>query len=215
MKSLADPIVIVAAKRTPIGGFAGVMSGLTAPQLGSAAIRAAVAQAGLLSECVTHTYMGCVLSAGLGQAPARQAVLGAGLSDHVACTTVNKMCGSGLEALRLAAQDVWVNPAAVVLAGGMESMSQAPYLTMRMRSGLPNGVRMGHTQLLDSMFFDGLEDAYHIDAQGKRRAMGSFAESCATQCGIGRAAQDDFALASFERARLAQQQGWFEVARQS
>src|SRR5438477_10915538 len=164
-----DPIVIVAAARTPMGAFQGELKGFGAPELGAAALRAAVERAGISPAEVQEVIMGCVLPAGQGQAPARQASLGAGLPLAAGCTTVNKMCGSGMKAAMLA-HDVLSNELdSIIVAGGMESMSNAPYLLPKARAGL----RMGHGQLLDHMFLDGLEDAYE-----KGRLMGSFAEDC-------------------------------------
>jgi acetyl-CoA C-acetyltransferase len=188
-----DPIVIVSAVRTPMGGFQGELKSLTAPQLGAAAIKAAVERAGVASNAVDEVLFGCVLPAGQGQAPARQAALGAGLDKSTRCTTLNKMCGSGMEAAILAHDMLVAGSAEVVVAGGMESMSNAPYLLDRARSGY----RMGHGRVLDSMFLDGLEDAYD-----KGRLMGTFAEDCAETHGFSREAQDAFAVAS---TTLAQQ----------
>lgn len=195
-----DPVVIVSAVRTPMGGFQGELKSLTAPQLGAAAIRAAVDRARLTSTDVDQVLFGCVLSAGLGQAPARQAALGAGLSDATQCTTLNKMCGSGMQAAILAHDLLLAGSADVVIAGGMESMSNAPYLLEKARSGY----RMGHGQLIDHMFFDGLEDAYEGG-----RLMGTFAEACAALEGLSREAQDAFAIASLTRAQAAINEGRF------
>src|SRR5574338_1242945 len=189
-----DPIVIVSAARTPMGAFQGELKGFSAPELGAAAIRAAVERAKLRPEDVQEVIMGCVLPAGQGQAPARQASLGAGLPLSAGCTTVNKMCGSGMKAAMLA-HDVLMNERDyVVVAGGMESMTNAPYLLPKARAGL----RMGHGQVLDHMFYDGLEDAYD-----KGRLMGTFAEDCAQKYGFTRQQQDDFAIASLTRAQRA------------
>jgi len=195
-----DPIVIVSAVRTPMGGFQGDLKSLSAPQLGAAAIRAAVERAAVAPEAVEHVLFGCVLSAGLGQAPARQAALGAGLDKSTRCTTLNKMCGSGMEAAILAHDMLLAGSAEVVVAGGMESMSNAPYLLDRARSGY----RMGHGQMLDHMFLDGLEDAYD-----KGRLMGTFAEDCAENHGFSRETQDAFAVASLTRAQEAIREGRF------
>ncbi|MGY2202452.1 acetyl-CoA C-acyltransferase [Pseudomonas gingeri] len=195
-----DPIVIVSAVRTPMGGFQGDLKSLSAPQLGAAAIRAAVERAGVAADAVEEVLFGCVLSAGLGQAPARQAALGAGLDKSTRCTTLNKMCGSGMEATILAHDMLLAGSAEVVVAGGMESMSNAPYLLDRARSGY----RMGHGQVLDHMFLDGLEDAYD-----KGRLMGTFAEDCAETNGFSREAQDAFAVASLTRAQQAISEGRF------
>jgi acetyl-CoA C-acetyltransferase len=195
-----DPIVIVSAARTPMGGFQGALKGFTAPELGAAAIRAAIERAKVKPEDVQEVLMGCVLPAGQGQAPARQASLGAGLPLATGCTTLNKMCGSGMKAAMLAHDLLLAGSMDVVVAGGMESMSNAPYLLPKARAGL----RMGHAQLLDHMFYDGLEDAYD-----KGRLMGSFAEDCAQKYGFTREAQDAFAIASLKRAQRANTEGWF------
>lgn len=196
-----DPVVIVSAVRTPMGGFQGDLKSLTAPQLGAAAIRAAVERAGLGPNDIDEVLFGCVLPAGLGQAPARQAALGAGLSNDTLCTTLNKMCGSGMQAAILAHDQLLAGSADVVIAGGMESMSNAPYLLDKAR----NGQRMGHGQVLDHMFLDGLEDAYE-----RGRLMGTFAEDCAALESISREAQDAFAVASLMRAQDAIREGRFE-----
>ncbi len=195
-----DPIVIVAAARTPMGGFQGELKGFAAPELGAAAIRAAVERAKVKPEDVQEVIMGCVLPAGQGQAPARQASLGAGLPLAAGCTTVNKMCGSGMKAAMLAADLLSAGSMDIVVAGGMESMTNAPYLLPKARAGL----RMGHGQVIDHMFFDGLEDAYD-----KGRLMGTFAEDCAQKYAFSREAQDKFAIASLERAQKANKEGWF------
>lgn len=197
-----DPIVIVSAVRTPMGGFQGDLHSLTAPQLGAAAIRAAVERAALASDAVEEVLLGCVLPAGLGQAPARQAALGAGLDKGTRCTTLNKMCGSGMEATIIAHDRLLAGSAEVIVAGGMESMSNAPYLLDRARSGY----RMGHGRVLDHMFLDGLEDAYD-----KGRLMGTFAEDCAEANGFSREAQDAFAVASLTRAQQAIADGRFRA----
>ncbi|APC21291.1 acetyl-CoA acetyltransferase [Pseudomonas protegens] len=201
MSIAQDPIVIVSAVRTPMGGFQGDLKGLSAPQLGSEAIRASVQRAGIAPQAVEEVLFGCVLSAGLGQAPARQAALGAGLDKGTRCTTLNKMCGSGMEATILAHDMLLAGSAEVVIAGGMESMSNAPYLLDRARSGY----RMGHGKVLDHMFLDGLEDTYD-----KGRLMGTFAEDCAEANGFTRQAQDDFAVASLTRAQQAIKDGLFK-----
>ena len=187
-----EDIVIAGAARTPMGGFQGELAELTAPQLGAAAIRAALN--GVAPEAVDETLMGCVLPAGLGQAPARQAALAAGLPVSVPATTVNKMCGSGMKAVMLGFDALASGSADIVMAGGMESMSNAPYLLPKARAGM----RMGHGEVKDSMFLDGLEDAYD-----KGRLMGSFAEAAATHYQFTRAMQDDYALASLSRALAA------------
>ncbi|MFJ4605577.1 acetyl-CoA C-acyltransferase [Pseudomonas atacamensis] len=196
-----DPIVIVSAVRTPMGGFQGELKSLTAPQLGAAAIKAAVERAGVASDAVDEVLFGCVLPAGLGQAPARQAALGAGLDKSTRCTTVNKMCGSGMQTTIMAHDMLLAGSADVVIAGGMESMSNSPYLLDRARAGY----RMGHGRVLDSMFLDGLEDAYD-----KGRLMGTFAEDCAKANGFSREAQDAFAIASTTRAQQAIKDGSFK-----
>ncbi|MDH1256206.1 acetyl-CoA C-acyltransferase [Pseudomonas atacamensis] len=196
-----DPIVIVSAVRTPMGGFQGELKSLTAPQLGAAAIKAAVERAGVASDAVDEVLFGCVLPAGLGQAPARQAALGAGLDKSTRCTTVNKMCGSGMQTTIMAHDMLLAGSADVVIAGGMESMSNSPYLLDRARAGY----RMGHGRVLDSMFLDGLEDAYD-----KSRLMGTFAEDCAEANGFSREAQDAFAIASTTRAQQAIKDGSFK-----
>ncbi len=195
-----DPIVIVSAARTPMGGLQGVFGDVAAPQLGAAAIRAAVERAGLKPEQVDEVVMGCVLPAGQGQAPARQATLGAGLPLGTGATTVNKMCGSGMRAAMFAHDMLAAGSADVIVAGGMESMSNAPYLLPKARAGM----RMGHGQVIDHMFFDGLEDAYD-----KGRLMGTFAEECADRYAFTREAQDAFAIASLERAQQATKDGAF------
>jgi len=195
-----DPIVIVSAARTPLGALQGELKDFAAPQLGAAAIRAAVERAGVKPEQVQEVIMGCVLPAGQGQAPARQASLGAGLPLSAGCTTVNKMCGSGMKAAMLAHDLLIAGSNDVMVAGGMESMSNAPYLLPKARSGY----RMGHQQVLDHMFLDGLEDAYD-----KGRLMGSFAEDCAGKYQFSREDQDKFAVASLERAQKANKDGSF------
>jgi acetyl-CoA C-acetyltransferase len=195
-----DPIVIVSAARTPMGGFQGELRSFAAPELGAAAIRAAVERAKLKPEEVQEVIMGCVLPAGQGQAPARQASLGAGLPLAAGCTTVNKMCGSGMKAAMFAHDLLAMRSFDVIVAGGMESMTNAPYLLPKARGGL----RMGHGQVLDHMFYDGLEDAYE-----KGRLMGTFAEDCAQSFGFSRQSQDDFAVRSLLRAQKANKEGWF------
>jgi len=200
-----DPIVIVSAARTPMGGFQGELKGFAAPELGAAAIRAAVERAKLKPEDVQEVIMGCVLPAGQGQAPARQASLGAGLPLAAGCTTVNKMCGSGMKAAMFAHDELLAGSVEVIVAGGMESMTNAPYLLPKARAGL----RMGHGQVIDHMFYDGLEDAYTRDEKGGGRLMGSFAEDCAQKYKFTREAQDAFAIASLQRAQKANKEGWF------
>lgn len=200
MTNQPDPIVIVSAARTPMGGFLGELSSLSAAELGAVAIRAVVERAGLAAEVIDEAIMGCVLQAGQGQAPARQAALGAGLPTGVVCSTVNKICGSGMKAMMFGHDLLLAGSAEVVVAGGMESMSNAPYLLNRVRSGY----RMGHGTVLDHMFLDGLEDAYD-----KGRLMGSFAEDCAQAYGFSREQQDAFAIASLTRAQQAMRNGRF------
>jgi acetyl-CoA C-acetyltransferase len=195
-----DPVVIVGAARTPMGSFQGSLRTFDAPTLGAVAVRAATERAGVTSQQVQEVLFGCVLPAGLGQAPARQAALKAGLSKATACTTVNKMCGSGMKAMMLAHDALVAGSSAIVVAGGMESMSNAPYLLDRARSGY----RMGHGRVVDHMFLDGLEDAYD-----KGRSMGTFAEDCAESYQFTRQAQDDFATSSLMRARRAIADGSF------
>lgn len=195
-----DPIVIVGSARTPMGGFQGDFAGVPAATLGATAIEASLSRAGLAKDAVQEILMGCVLSAGQGQAPARQAAIAAGLPFSAGATTLNKMCGSGMKAVMLAHDLVHAGSSDVVVAGGMESMSNAPYLLPKARTGH----RMGHGQVLDHMFLDGLEDAYE-----KGRLMGTFAEDCAEAYQFTRDAQDAYALASLERARRATTEGRF------
>ncbi|HYA47657.1 MAG TPA: acetyl-CoA C-acetyltransferase [Burkholderiales bacterium] len=197
---LNDPIVIVSAARTPMGAFQGELKDFAAPQLGAAAIRAAVERAGIKPEQVKEVVMGCVLPAGQGQAPARQASIGAGLPLGTGCTTVNKMCGSGMKAAMFAHDMLAAGANDIMVAGGMESMTNAPYLLPKARSGY----RMGHQQVIDHMFLDGLEDAYD-----KGKLMGTFAEDCAAKYSFTREEQDRFAVASLERAQAANKNGWF------
>ncbi|MFC4624128.1 acetyl-CoA C-acyltransferase [Daeguia caeni] len=198
--SNSDPVVIVGAARTPMGGFQGDFANLQATDLGAAAIKGALAGAGLAPEAVEEIFMGCVLPAGQGQAPARQAALKAGLSLGSAATTINKMCGSGMKAAMLGHDLLLAGSADVVVAGGMESMTNAPYLLPKARGGY----RMGHGQVLDHMFLDGLEDAYD-----RGRLMGTFAEDCAEAYQFTREDQDEFAIASLTRAQKAIQEGLF------
>lgn len=195
-----NPVVIVGMARTPMGGLQGSLASLTAPQLGAQAIAAAVERSKLPASAVDQSIFGCVLSAGLGQAPARQAALAAGLTTATACTTINKMCGSGMQSLMLAHDSLLAGSAEVVVAGGMESMSNAPYLLDRARQGY----RMGHQQVRDHMFLDGLEDAYD-----KGRLMGTFAEDSASAYGFAREQQDEFAERSLQRACNAINNGLF------
>jgi acetyl-CoA C-acetyltransferase len=195
-----DPVVIVGAARTPMGGFQGDFASLPASDLGAVAIKAAVERAGIAPDDVDKAVMGCVLPAGQGQAPARQAALKAGLPMSVGCTTVNKMCGSAMEAAMLAHDALLAGTADVIVAGGMESMSNAPYLLPKARGGY----RMGHQQVIDHMFLDGLEDAYD-----KGRLMGTFAEDCAAKYAFTREEQDHFATTSLSRALAANNDGTF------
>jgi acetyl-CoA C-acetyltransferase len=188
-----SPIVIAAARRTPIGSFQGALSALATPELGAAAMRAALADAGLEPGEISEVIMGCVLPAGLGQAPARQAALAAGLPDSVGCTTLNKVCGSGMKAAMFGHDLLRAGSARIVLAGGMESMSNAPYLLPKARAGY----RMGHQQVLDHMFFDGLQNPYD------GHMMGHFAEQTAQKYGFTREAQDAFSIESVRRALAA------------
>ncbi|HXV22653.1 MAG TPA: acetyl-CoA C-acyltransferase [Alphaproteobacteria bacterium] len=197
-----DPVVIVGAARTPMGAFQGVLKELAAPELGAVAIRAALERAGLAADQVSEVFMGCVLPGGLGQAPARQAGLGAGLPQSVGCTTVNKVCGSGMKAAMLGHDLIQAGSAEIVVAGGMESMSNAPYLLDRARGGY----RLGHGRVLDHMFLDGLEDAYD-----RGRLMGTYAEDTAEAYQFTREAQDAFATESLKRAKRANQDGSFSV----
>ena len=195
----SDSIVITAARRTPIGAFQGVLSGATATHLGAAAVRAAVADSGIDPAHIDEVLMGCVLSAGLGQAPARQAALGADIPVGVSCTTVNKMCGSGMKAIMMGHDAIKAGAASIVVAGGLESMTNAPYLLPKARSGY----RMGHQQTLDHMFTDGLQDAY------EGHMMGHFAEQTAQKYGFTRDEQDAFAIESVTRAQSALADGAF------
>ena len=197
----ADPIVILSYARTPMGSFQGALSGLSATELGAAAVKAAVARAGVEGDAIDKIYMGCVLSAGLGQAPARQAALKAGLPESIGATTVNKMCGSGMQAAILAADTLAAGSSDMVVAGGMESMTNAPYLMTKHRGG----ARIGHDRMYDHMFLDGLEDAYESG-----RLMGSFAEDAATAYQFTRSAQDDYAIESLSRAQKAVASGAFD-----
>jgi acetyl-CoA C-acetyltransferase len=202
-----DAIVIVAAARTPMGAFQGELKGLTASALGGVALRAAVQRAGIAPAQVQEVLMGCVLPAGQGQAPARQAALAAGLPLSAGCTTINKMCGSGMKALMQGYDALCAGSAEVVVAGGMESMSNAPYLLPKARAGL----RMGHGVVLDHMFLDGLEDAYDKNEQGNGKLMGVFADQCAAHYQFSREAQDAYALESLKRALAANSDGSFDT----
>ena len=196
-----DPVVILSYARTPMGSFQGSLSGASATELGATAVKAAVERAGVDGADVERIYMGCVLPAGLGQAPARQAALKAGLPQSVEATTVNKMCGSGMQAAIMGAEALAAGSIDLIVAGGMESMTNAPYLLQKHRSG----ARLGHDRVMDHMFLDGLEDAYE---PGK--AMGVFAEETAGEYQFTRAAQDDYAIASLTRAQQAQKSGAFD-----
>jgi acetyl-CoA C-acetyltransferase len=198
---MAREVVIVGAARTPVGSFLGALSSLTAPQLGAVAIKAALERSGVPPEAVDEVWMGNVLQAGVGQAPARQAALFAGLPDSVPCNTLNKVCGSGLKAVVSAAQAIALGDAEVVVAGGMESMSNAPYLSHTMRTG----ARMGNVEFKDALVLDGLWDVYN------QQHMGMCAEACAAEFKISRAAQDEFALESTNRAIRSQKEGAFKA----
>jgi acetyl-CoA C-acetyltransferase len=197
--SKQDPVVIASAARTPMGGFQGALSGMSGPELGASSVAAAVSRSGLGAEDIDEVIMGCVLSAGLGQAPARQAALGGGLPESVPCTTVNKMCGSGMRAVMSAADAISQGHADVMVAGGLESMTNAPYILPKAREGL----RLGHSEVKDHMFLDGLEDAY------EHRLMGAFAEETAQHFQFTREAQDAYAIESLRRARQATEDGSF------
>jgi len=196
-----DPVVIVSYARTPMGSMQGALADVTATELGATAVGAAVERAGLKGEAIERIYMGCVLPAGLGQAPARQAAIRAGLPQHIEATTVNKMCGSGMQAAIMASDALVAGSADLIIAGGLESMTNAPYLSLKHR----NGARIGHDRLFDHMFLDGLEDAYEPG-----RAMGTYAEEIATEYQFTREAQDDYAIASLTRAQQAQRSGGFD-----
>ncbi|HPA38132.1 MAG TPA: acetyl-CoA C-acyltransferase [Phenylobacterium sp.] len=200
MTQASDPVVIAAYARTPMGGFQGVLSSVKATALGSAAVKAAVERAGVAPELVEQIFMGCVLPAGLGQAPARQAALGAGLPKSVEATTVNKMCGSGMQAAIMAHDALAAGSADIIIAGGMESMSGAPYLLQKHRAG----ARIGHDTAYDHMYLDGLEDAYEPG-----RLMGAFAEESARAYQFTREAMDEFAISSLARAKAAVESGAF------
>ncbi len=201
MTNSTDPIVIVDGARTPMGGFQGDLKDATAPQLGAVAIKGAIDKAGVKGEDVDEVLMGCVLPAGMGQAPARQAAHGAGIPWDAGCTTVNKMCGSGMKATMMAYDSLMGDQTTVVVAGGLESMTNAPYLMTRARAGF----RMGHGTVYDHMFIDGLEDAYEPG-----RLMGTYAEDCAQHYQFTREQQDDFAIASLTRAKTAIEDGTFD-----
>ena len=197
----SDPIVILSARRTPVGAFQGALASVTAPQLGAVAIKAALADSGLAFTDIDEVIMGCVLSAGLGQAPARQAALGAGLPANIPTTTLNKMCGSAMRAVMLAADQILAGSAEVIVAGGLESMTNAPYLLPKARSGY----RMGHQEVLDHMFLDGLQSPW--DGQ----LMGCFAEATAGKYDFSRQSQDEFASESVRRAKAAVNGGNFDA----
>jgi acetyl-CoA C-acetyltransferase len=198
---MSDPVVILSYARTPMGSFAGVLSGASATDLGATAVKGAVGRAGVSAADVERIYMGCVLPAGLGQAPARQAAIGAGLGSHVEATTVNKMCGSGMQAAIMGADALAAGSCDLLVAGGMESMTNAPYLSKKHRGG----ARIGHDTMYDHMYLDGLEDAYEPG-----RLMGSFAEESAAEYQFTRAAMDDYAIESLHRAQRAQKNGGFD-----
>jgi acetyl-CoA C-acetyltransferase len=202
-----DPIVIVGGARTPMGAFQGELSSLAAHQLGAVAIGAALERAGVKADQVDEVIMGCVLPAGQGQAPARQAALGAGLPVGVGCTTVNKMCGSGMRAAMYAYDALKAGSSDIIVAGGMESMTNAPYLLTKARGGY----RMGQGAIYDHMMMDGLEDAYDIAPNGTRRSMGTFGEDCATEYNFTREQQDHFATTSVKRAQAAAANGTFDA----
>ena len=197
----SDPVVILGARRTPVGAFQGALSTVTAPQLGAVAIKAALADSGLAASQVDEVILGCVLSAGIGQAPARQAALGAGLPTSVPSTTINKMCGSAMRAVMLGADQILAGTASVVVAGGIESMTNAPYLLPKARAGY----RMGHQEVIDHMFFDGLQSPW--DGQ----LMGCFADATSEKYGFTRQAQDEFAAESVRRALSAVTKGDFKA----
>ncbi|MCP5198553.1 MAG: acetyl-CoA C-acyltransferase [Gammaproteobacteria bacterium] len=199
---MAEPTVIAGLARTAMGGMQGELSDVAAPVLGATAIRGALGRAGIAADAVDETIMGCVLPAGLGQAPARQASIGAGIPNSVPCTTINKMCGSGMKSIMLAHDAINAGSAGVVVAGGMESMTNAPYILPKVRGGM----RLGHGEVLDHMFFDGLEDAYE-----KGRLMGSFAEECARKYAFTREAQDAYAIESLKRAQNAINRAQFKA----
>ncbi len=199
MPSSAREVVIAGACRTPIGAFQGVLASLSAPELGALVVREAVQRAGIDPKKIDEVIMGCVLPAGVGQAPARQAAIKAGLPVEVTCMTINKVCGSGLKAVMLAAQAIMLGDADIIVAGGMESMSNSPYLLNKAR----DGYRLGHGELIDSMIKDGLWDVYN------NFHMGNAAELCARECNIPRSVQDEFAVMSYKRAQAAQGKGWF------
>ncbi len=195
-----NDVFIVSACRTPVGSLAGSLSAVPAPRLGAKVVSEAIKRAGLQTDQIDEVIMGNVLPAGLGQAPARQAAIFAGLPNSVECMTINKMCGSGLKSVMLGTQAIKNDDASIIIAGGMESMSNAPYLLDKARSGY----RLGHGKLLDSMIIDGLWDVYND------YHMGNAAELCAKECSIPRDLQDEFAVMSYKRAQTAQKEGWFK-----
>jgi acetyl-CoA C-acetyltransferase len=199
--SSRDSVVIISAQRTAIGAFQGSLANIKSTDLGAAAIKACQSQSSIKIEAIDQLIMGCVLTAGLGQAPARQASLKANLPQSTPCLTINKMCGSGMQSLILAHDSLTANTSTISIAGGMENMSQAPYLLPKARQGY----RFGHQHVIDHMLFDGLEDAYN---PGK--SMGYFAEKCAAEYKFTRQAQDEFALATFNKAKQAIQNSWFD-----
>jgi acetyl-CoA C-acetyltransferase len=202
MSASKDPIVIASAIRTPLGRFGGALASVAGNELGAVVIKEALARAGVKGEQVDEVLMGCVLPAGQGQAPARQAARKAGLPDHVGAVTVNKVCGSGMRATMMAHDMLLAGSAEIMVSGGMESMSGAPYLLPQMRFGH----KAGHTKVIDHMMMDGLEDAYERD-----RAMGTFGEQCAEKYGFTRAEQDAYAIETLTRARKAVESGWFDA----
>lgn len=201
MSTNQDHIVIVGAARTPMGGMMGSLSEVTAPELGACAIKVAVANSAIDPQRIEQVIMGCVLPGAMKQAPARQASLGAGLPYSAGCVTISKMCGSGMKAVMDGHDQIKAGSSNIIVAGGMENMSQAPYLLPKVRGGL----RMGHGQVYDSMFYDGLEDAY------TGRLMGAFTQDCADDYGLTREAMDEFAIESLSRANQAIKEGWFEA----
>lgn len=203
---MSDDIFILGAARTPLGAFQGAFSGVAATELGAQAIKGAIADAGVTPDTIDEVLMGNVLSAGLGQAPARQAALGAGLPQSTPCTTVSKVCGSGMKAVMLAHDAIRAGTIQTAIAGGMESMTGAPYLLPQGRAG----ARIGHSQMLDHMMLDGLEDAYDVAPDGTRRSMGTFGEDCAAKYRFSREDQDAFAIESVTRAKDASASGAFD-----
>jgi len=197
----SDEVVIVAANRSPLGAFQGSLSGASSPEIAAATIRACLDESGVGTDSISEVFMGCVLPAGLGQAPARQAAIKAGMPLHVGCTTINKVCGSGMKATMLGSDLIRAGSANIVVAGGMESMSNAPYLMPKARSGY----RMGHQEVLDHMFFDGLQNP------SDGNMMGHFAELTAKKYGFSRQDQDAFAIESVTRARAAMSSGAFDT----